>query len=162
VVIAAVAVAYRGATQSLLGARRWVLAVMAFLAAAGTAGVDAVPMGCPRGAHGCSGPHSGRRWPRPPSDVVHRDLVAALEVGSVLLLVGLAVVCWRAGKRANAAGSAALAVASMALLGGQQAGHNIGFWQLSWLVVTLAAPVLAAGLGGHPLPQAGQRAAENA
>jgi hypothetical protein len=161
VVIVAVAVAYLGAAAALSAAgQRWTAAAGG-LAGLGAAGVATVSMTCPRGAHGCSGPNSGRSWPRPLADVVHRDLVVALEVGSVLLLVGLAVAYWRTGQTGNAALAAALSGASVVLLGRQQAGHDIGFWQLGWLAVTLSAPALVAS-GRHLLPQTGQGAGQDA
>jgi hypothetical protein len=141
--ILAVAAAYLTLCLVLAAAGRGWSAAAAAAAAVSAAGIALVPLQCPRGAHGCSGPDSGRAVPRPRGDIVHRDLVAAFEVALLLLLVLLAVGLLRRRVRALASLLLAFAVLSVVLLGGQQVGDSIGWWQLAWFGVVLAAAAVA-------------------
>ena len=135
-VIAGIVLAHLAVAVVLTAHRLRVAATGAAVAAVGAAGVAAVRITCPRGARGCSGPDSGRAVPKPWTDFAHRDLVAVLAVGALVLAVALGVHLARA-RRPVAAVPLAAAVVGPVLLLRQQAGVDIGWWQLSWVVTTL-------------------------
>lgn len=139
----AVAAAYLALCLLSAAARRGWIAAAAAAAAASAAGIALVPLQCPRGAHGCSGPDSGRAVPRPRGDVIHRDLVAAFEVALLLLLVLIAAGLARRHERGRARLLLGLACLSAVLLAGQQRGESIGWWQLTWFSVVLLAAAAA-------------------
>ena len=145
VLILTVALAHLGAATVLAsqpGRAARAAAASGAVAAAGLVAIAFVRITCPRGARGCSGPESGRAVPRPLADTVHRDLVVVVELGSVALLALLAMQTWRAGDRALAVAVTVSAALSPALLLRQQAGQDIGLYQLGWLAAGLL-PLLA-------------------
>lgn len=142
-IIASLALSHAALGTSLFLDRLRVAAWAAWVGAVCLLGIAFVQITCPRGASGCSGPDSGRAFPRPVADVVHRDLVAVFELASVVVAVVLARDAVRLGRWRLAALLSACVVLSPAFLLGQQGGADIGWWQLSWLAVTCTV-VLAA------------------
>lgn len=147
--IVALALAHGGVAAALLVRRLRIAGAAGAVAAVSLLAIAFVQITCPRGASGCSGPDSGRVMPRPIADIVHRDLVAVLELGSVVLAVAVGVHLLRTSRRGLGTGTLLAAVASLVLLGGQQSGRDIGWWQLGWITATCVI-VLAAVSGASP------------
>lgn len=142
-IIASLALSHAALGTSLFLHRLRLAAGAAWVGSVCLVGTAVVQITCPRGASGCSGPDSGRAFPRPAADVVHRDLVAVFELASVVVAVVLARHAFGLGRTRLAVLLSACMVLSPAFLLGQQVGTDIGWWQLSWLAVTCTV-VLAA------------------
>lgn len=153
-VIAALALSHAATGWALLLRQLRVAGTAALLAAGCLLTIALVQITCPRGARGCSGPDSGRPSVKPLDDVVHRNLVVAFELASVALAASVALHLIRAGRTTS--GSALLGTAGLSplLLWQQQAGLDIGWWQLSWLVVTSVILLACVTATRRPRPPA--------
>lgn len=159
-----IAVAHLGVAAALAVAGTARRRVRLLLVAAGgavvvgvcLAGVALVPIRCPRGAHGCNGPDSGRVLPTLTIDIVHRDLVAVAEAGLLVLLAALLVhlVVRRRGVAVTVVG--VLLATNPVVLGVQQQGHDIGVWQDAWIATIVGGILIGAAISRHWMPVGGQ------